>query len=155
MTIAMKTPPLSSRSTRRLGTTGALLVAALLTGCATSNPVVYQRPGVDTATANRVAADTAQCRQQAEKAVGLNGRDGAGMARDSAQVAATGFVAATAASLAAGSRDVWQRARGAAAGGFAGMFTKAVMERNLPDDVHQEYVERCMKDRGHHVLGWR
>jgi hypothetical protein len=45
--------------------------------------------------------------------------------------------------------------RPAAAGGAAGVATKAALDRNMPDEVHEKHVERCMKDRGHEVLGWR
>jgi hypothetical protein len=131
----------------------AMLASVLLLGaCATTAPVVYPSAGADAA---RVARDTEQCRSQAAKAVGLNGRTAPGTARDAGQAATIGFAAAAVGSLVAGSKDAWQRARGAAAGGATGMATKVLLEWNEPDEVHQEYVERCMKRRGHDVLGWR
>jgi hypothetical protein len=131
----------------------ALLAGVLLLGaCATSAPVVYPGAGANVA---QVERDTEQCRRQATAAVGVNGRSAPATARDAGQAATVGFVAAAVGSLVAGSKEAWQRARGAAAGGATGMATKALLEWNEPDEVHQEYVERCMKRRGHDVLGWR
>jgi hypothetical protein len=131
----------------------AILSAALALGaCATSAPVVYPKANAAPA---RVAADTEQCRRQATEAVGLNGRNTGSLARSAGQAGTVGFVAAAVGSLVAGSKDAWQKARGAAAGGASGIATKVLLEWNEPDEVHQEYVERCMKQRGHDVLGWR
>jgi hypothetical protein len=131
----------------------AILSTALVLGaCATSAPVVYPNAGV---ASTRVGLDTEQCRRQATEAVGLNGRDASGLAKDAGKVGSVAFAAAAVGGLVASSKDVWQRARGAAAGGAAGIATKVLLDWNEPDKVHQEYVERCMKKRGHDVLGWR
>jgi hypothetical protein len=131
----------------------AILSAALVLGaCATSAPVVYPQASAAPA---RVALDTEQCRRQATEAVGLNGRDAGTLARDAGKAGTVGFVAGAVGSLVAGSKDAWNKARGAAAGGASGIATKVLLEWNEPDKVHQEFVERCMKRRGHDVLGWR
>jgi hypothetical protein len=131
----------------------AILSAALALGaCATSAPVVYPKANAAPA---RVAADTEQCRRQATEAVGLNGRNAGSLAGDAGKAGAVAFAAAAVGGLVASSKDVWQRARGAAAGGATGIATKVLLDWNEPDKVHQEYVERCMKQRGHDVLGWR
>jgi hypothetical protein len=129
-----------------------LLSAALLGACATSAPVVVPTSAADSA---RVARDSEQCRSQATAAVGLNGRNAGTVASSAGKAGTVGFVAGAVGGLVAGSKDVWQKARGAAAGGASGIATKVLLEWNEPDDVHQEYVERCMKKRGHDVLGWR
>lgn len=129
--------------------------AALLVGCASTAPVVYQRPSTDAATAARIARDTEACRRQAVEMVGLNDRRAAGRARGAAAVGAVGFVGAAVGTAVAKSREVWQKARGAAAAGVSGMATKMLLDWNEPDEVHQEYVSHCLKERGHVVLGWR
>jgi outer membrane lipoprotein SlyB len=129
-----------------------LLCAVLLGACATSAPVVVTTSAADSA---RVARDTEQCRRQATAAVGLNGRDAGTLAQAAGKAGTVGFVGGAVGSLVAGSKDAWQKARGAAAGGASGIAAKVLLEWNEPDDVHQEFVERCMKKRGHDVLGWR
>jgi hypothetical protein len=133
----------------------ALLCSALLVGCATSAPVVYQRPAADNTAQARIARDTDACRRQATEAVGVNGHRSAGTGRDVAKVGAIGFVGAAVGSAVTRSKEVWQRARGAAAAGVSGVATKLLFDWNEPDEVHQEYVAQCMKERGHTVLGWR
>lgn len=144
----MRTP----KPIRRLACLGA---ASLLIGCATSQPVVYHRSPPDAQRAARVAADTEQCRQLAQAAVGTHGRSAPRTAAAAGRAGAVGFVAEAVEALVEGSRNAWAKARGAAAGGVAGMLTKTALDHNEPDDVHKEYVERCMKDRGNVVLGWR
>jgi type IV pilus biogenesis protein CpaD/CtpE len=129
--------------------------ASLLVGCASTAPIVYQRPNIDAATTARIARDTDACRRQAVEMVGLNDRRAASRARDAAAVGAIGFVGAAVGTAVAKSREVWQKARGAAAAGISGMATKLVVDWNQPDEVHQEYVSHCLKERGHVVLGWR
>lgn len=143
------TPPAMIRRFACLG------LAALLMGCATSQPVVYHRSPPDAQRAARVAANVEQCRQLAAAAVGTHGRTAPRTAATAGRVGVVGFVSEAVEALVEGSRDAWTKARGAAAGGVAGMLTKTVLDQNEPDDVHKEYVERCMKDRGNLVLGWR
>jgi hypothetical protein len=38
---------------------------------------------------------------------------------------------------------------------MAGSVTLAVLNWNEPDSVYRSYVDLCLKDRGHKVLGWR
>ena len=52
-------------------------------------------------------------------------------------------------------RNAMERARGAAAGVFAGGLTAAALNWNEPDGVHRAFVDECLKERGHKVLGWR
>ena len=141
-----------------------LAIAVLSTACATQQPVIYQAKAPTPATAQRIERDTLECRQKAEERVGLNarrapapqaGRGVAGSADGPAKAGVIGFVAAAANGLVIGSRDVWNRARAGAAAGATGVAAKTLLEWNDPDKVFQEYVERCMDERGHEVLGWR
>jgi outer membrane lipoprotein SlyB len=138
-----------------------LATAALAGGCATQQqPVVYQKAVPSAAQQQRVQADAQTCRARAEAAVGINQRrqaskpDGAAV-QGAARVGLIGFAATAVGGLVASSKDVWQRARAGAAAGVTGAATKTVLEWNDPDKVFLEYVERCMEDRGHEVLGWR
>lgn len=148
----------TSALARRLSSGALGMFVLLMAGCAsTSAPVIYPPQGkaADAASAARVAKDAADCRRNAAAIVGLNGRNAPQLARDGGKVAATGFVATAVGAAVAGYRDVWQRARVVAAAGVAGATVKTLLEWNEPDDVHEEFVERCMKQRGHDVLGWR
>jgi hypothetical protein len=131
----------------------ALATLAALGGCAASAPVIYAKEP-NTAQQQRVQRDIEQCTRRAETQVGRQaGAQHA--AKGAAKAGAIGFVGAAAAGAAARSSGVWERARGAAAGGVAGITTKLLLEWNEGDKVFQEYVERCLEERGHDVLGWR
>jgi outer membrane murein-binding lipoprotein Lpp len=135
---------------------GAVALALLITGCASTQPVIYHQAAPDAQRAARVAADVEQCRRSADAAVGTNARTAPkAVAASAGRTGAIAFAAEAVEALVEGSRDAWSKARGAAAGGVAGMLTKTVIDSNEPDDVHKEYVERCLKDRGNVVLGWR
>lgn len=144
--------PISRPARRRAALLGPLLAATALAGCAGPAPVIYRTPETPAAQLARIERDTTACRKQADKVVGRNARE---VVPQSARAAGIGFAGAAAATAAAGARDTWKRARAGAAGGAVGVATKVLLEWNSPDEVHEKYVERCMKDRGHEVLGWR
>jgi outer membrane lipoprotein SlyB len=143
------------RGPRRLAGAGVLGVAVLLAGCASlSAPVVYD-PSASPDLAARAQADLQSCRAQAESSVGVNGLGGAKLALSSARRGGSEFVAEAVEQLVAGSRSAWEKARGAAAGAMAGGAVSVALNWNEPDAVYRGFVDRCLKDRGHQVLGWR
>lgn len=142
----------------RAATAALVLAAAVLSGCAASRPVVDPTAGRGARAPEAVQRDIAECSRRGDAAVGRNSMrqdNGRGVAAASGQTAAVGFVATAAASIVTHSRNTWERARGAAAGGATGMATKLLLEWNEGDEVFQRYVERCLDARGHDVLGWR
>jgi hypothetical protein len=134
----------------------ALAATLALTGCATTTaPVVYSPKRDTVALDERTRADISHCGQAADARVGRHGMRSQQVAQKAASTASIGFVATAVGGAVSRGKDVWQRARGAAAGGAAGMATKLLLEWNEGDEVYQKYVERCLESRGHEVLGWR
>lgn len=132
----------------------AALAVIALAGCAsTSAPVVY--PVADQARADRAQADRQACRAEADAAVGVNGLKSAQAATTAGRRGAVEFVDKAVESVVNGSREVWARARGAGAGALAGSLTNVALQWNEPDGVYRSYVDQCLKERGHRVLGWR
>jgi outer membrane lipoprotein SlyB len=117
--------------------------------------VVYQKAAIGVDQQQRVAKDIDACRQRAEASVGLNARRADSAGRSAARTGAVAFASTAVAGLVSTSKDVWQRARAGAAAGATGAAVKTLLEWNDADDVNREYVERCMEERGHDVLGWR
>lgn len=133
-----------------------VVLAALLTGCASlSAPVVYVPPKAPPAASDRIAADLADCRKRAEAAVGVNGVRAPALGTQLARKGTESFVKEAADRLMFSARSAWGRARGAAVGSVAGGLTGVALNWNEPDAVHRKYVDLCMKDQGHTVLGWR
>ncbi len=139
-------------STLRLSLAAAAL--AVLAGCAsTTAPVVY--PVADGKRTHRAEADLQACRAEADKAVGVNSMRADKTGGTAARRGAVEFVDKAVESLVNGSKEVWAKARGAGAGAAAGSLTAVALNWNEPDSVYRNYVELCLKDRGHKVLGWR
>lgn len=135
-----------------------LVLAALalggLVGCAsTAAPVVY--PTAKAMHSQRAESDLKACRAQADAAVGINGTRAQTTGTRAAQRGAVEFVDKAVESLVNGSKEVWAKARGAGAGAMAGSFTMFALNWNEPDSVYRNYVDLCLKERGHKVLGWR
>lgn len=132
----------------------AAAAVALLAGCAsTTAPVVY--PVADGRKASRADADLQACRAEADRAVGVNGTRADRTGTVAARRGAIEFMDKAVESLVNGSKEVWAKARGAGAGAAAGSLTAVALNWNEPDAVYRNYVELCLKDRGHKVLGWR
>jgi hypothetical protein len=140
--------------------TAAVVALALgLTACASTQPVIYSKKNDSIVLNERAQRDLLQCAILADETVGRNSIKGGGRTQAAAQTAAStgaiAFVATAVGSAVSRSKEVWQRARGAAAGGVTGMATKLLLESNEGDKVYQRYVENCLEARGHDVLGWR
>lgn len=132
----------------------AAATLAVLTGCAsTTAPVVY--PVADAGHITRSDADLQACRERADAAVGVNGAKTAKTGGTAARRGAVDFVDKAVESVVNGSREAWAKARGAGAGAMAGSLTAVALNWNEPDAVYRNYVEQCLKERGHKVLGWR
>lgn len=148
----------SGRAATRLVLASVVLAGGVLTlsGCAsTSTPVVYpssSRPGPGAST---VAADVERCRSRADEAVGTNGLHARKVATQASRRGAIEFVDRAVEQTVINSRQAMSRARGAAAGAVAGGLTAVALNWNEPDAVYREFVELCMRERGHRVLGWR
>ena len=150
---------------RRAGTATLVVLALGLTACATTQPVIYSKKTDSIELNERTRQDLGECSRLADVRVGRNvmkgpqGAPGKACTQKVAQkvgsTSAIAFVATAAGSVVSNSKNAWERARGAAAGGAAGMATKLLLEWNEGDKVYQNYVENCLEDRGHEVLGWR
>jgi len=132
-----------------------MLIGGALLGCATPRPVLYPNDELRRAGREQAERDIDQCLELAQQDVGSGsgrGRTGERVAARTATGAATGAAVGAAASRSA--------ARGAA-GGAAGAATHAVLStllhprRNQPDPVFRNYVDRCLRERGYDVIGWR
>ncbi|MFY7917464.1 MAG: hypothetical protein ACOVPA_22770 [Rubrivivax sp.] len=144
---------------RRAGSAAVLLMVLGLTACATTQPVIYSKKTDSIELNERTRKDLGECSRQADVRVGRNGMQGTQGTQKVAQkvgsTGAIGFVATAVGSVVSNSKGAWERARGAAAGGAAGMATKLLLDWNEGDEVYQKYVEGCLENRGHEVLGWR
>jgi len=144
-------------SHRQLSSSRLVLITLALGGLArcasTAAPVVY--PSSKALHDQRAASDLKACRVEADSAVGINGTRAETTGTRAAQRGAIEFVDKAIESLVNGSKQAWAKARGAGAGAMAGTLTSVALNWNEPDSVYRNYVDLCLKERGHKVLGWR
>lgn len=138
------------------------LLLPLLVACASTQPVLIAKETAPTPSLEaRAKADVAHCLKLADERVGRNalhapeGADRAKAAQQTAKVAGIAFVGTAVAASVSRSKDVWQRARGAAAGGATAVGLKLLLDWDAPDEVYENQVEHCLERRGHEVAGWR
>ena len=143
--------PASRAAARRLGL-GLALAASLALACA-SRPVVYVDPAADAARRARVERDIDECRSYAK----THTREGLAGTGDAARSTVRGGAVGAAAGAVGGA--IWGSAgrgaaTGAAAGATSGLLGWMFGRHDRENQVQRRYVERCLADRGHQVLGW-
>lgn len=127
-----------------------LLAATLLGACASNQPLVYQADG---AASGNVDAAIAECSRLAEQAGARPGGATGTTVRRTAEGAAVGAATGAVGGVIAGNAG-----EGAAIGAATGATVNLI--RNLfnepaPNPAYRGYVERCLRDRGHDVVGWQ
>jgi len=136
----------------------ALAVGTIgLLGCATARPILYandkyQQVGKDTAD-----RDIAECRTLADQAGATPGAGKGGQVAKDAGVGAVGGAAAGAVGGAIGGAPGIGAAAGAASGVVFSLFSSMFgwMHPSQPSDVHKNYVNLCLANRGYQIAGWK
>ena len=133
-----------------------VLVAAGLTGCASAKPVLYGNEKYHQVGTSGADRDIAECEALANRAGATPGEGKAGQVAKNAGIGAVGGAAAGAVGGAIAGSPGTGAAAGAASGVvwslFSSMFGWASPSR--PSDVHMNYVNLCLADRGYQVAGW-
>jgi outer membrane lipoprotein SlyB len=130
-----------------------MLAVSLLVGCAARRPVVYRGEHPDPTAAALIDRDVEACLAVGER---YRSPGGAGATGDAARGVAVGGAVGGAAG-AAGGAIYGGAGRGAAAGaaaGAAGGLVGGLLRRRGPDPAYRAAVDRCLSDRGHHVIAW-
>jgi hypothetical protein len=131
----------------------AAIAALLAAGCGVQRPVVYlgDRPTI-------TARDAADRDVSACMAIGEQYRTGTGQGADVARNTAAGGVAGGAAGAAGGAISGGGAGVGAATGAAVGAvwsFMSGMLRRSPPDPGFRGAVERCLAERGQHVIAWK
>jgi len=134
-----------------------LFATTALVACSTARPILYANEKYKAA--GRVAADRdiAECRKLADEAGATAGSDRAAQTAKGTGVGAVGGAAAGAVGGAIGGAPGFGAAVGAASGAVWGFLTSLFgwTGPSRPSDVHMNYVNQCLADRGYQVAGWK
>jgi len=130
----------------------AILAVLVLAGCATQRPVLYPNAKYKEVGPEVAQRDVDDCIRFAEQS-GISHSAGGKVARQGAEGAAVGGAAGAAVGAVRG--NIGERAAAGAAGGAAGAATYGAIHSGEPGSVYKGFVQRCLRERGYDVIGWK
>lgn len=138
----------------------AVVASLALAACSTSRPTLYPNEHYNSVGAARADQDVANCEAQAKEYVKSGGEGGrkAGEVARNVGVGATVGAASGAVGGAIGGNPGEGAAVGAAGGATAGLLGTMfgwMFQRNEPDPVYRNFVEKCLRDKGYEPIGWQ
>jgi hypothetical protein len=128
------------------------LVLLVLAGCATQRPVLYPNAKYKQVGPEIAQRDVDDCIRLAEQH-GVSHSGGEKVARSGAEGAAVGGAAGAGAGAVRG--NVGERAATGAAAGAAAAATRGAIHSGEPGSVYKGFVQRCLRERGYDVIGWK
>lgn len=131
-----------------------LLVVLGFLGCSAAKPIVYANEKYNQVGRAGADRDIEECIWLADEA---GAGPSAGKAGRTAERAGKGAVGGAAAGAVGGAIG-GDPGIGAAAGAASGVVWNVLfgwMEPEQPDEVHRNYVNQCLAERGYQVAGWR
>lgn len=129
-----------------------ILLLVVVTGCAKKRPVLYPNKHLDSVGMQVAQADIDDCIMKAE-AAGAPASDGSG----AKNVATSAGVAAAAGAVFAAimGGDVGLTAAASGGAGAAAQGVREAADSGDPASIHKTFVERCLRDKGYDVIGWK
>jgi len=130
-----------------------ILAGLLLAACGPKRPVLYPNAHLDKVGMQVAQADIDDCIMKAE-AAGANANDAGAAAGNVARSGAIGAAAGAVFGAIMGNGV----GRSAAATGGAAAAGSAVNEgfkSGDPTAIHKNFVERCLREKGYDVIGWK
>ena len=128
------------------------LLILLLLGCAQKQPVLYPNSHLKSVGKEAAQADINECIQLA-KDYGAGTDKGNEIVKSSANGAAVG--AAGGAAVGAVTGNFGRAVAAGAAGGAAVGGTRKALDSGDPNPVFKRFVEKCLRDKGYHPIGWK
>jgi outer membrane lipoprotein SlyB len=128
------------------------VIAAALAGCATQRPVLYPNAKYNQAGPEVAQRDIDDCIRLAEQH-GVSPSGGEKVAGGGAGGAVVGGAAGAAGGAVRG--NVGQGAAVGAAAGAAAGAARGAIRSGEPGSVYKGFVQRCLRERGYDVIGWK
>jgi uncharacterized protein YcfJ len=129
-----------------------VFIVIALAGCATQRPVLYPNAKYDRVGPEVAQRDIDDCIRLAESH-GITHDSGEKVARRGATGAVVG--GAIGAGVGAVRGDIGGRAAAGAAGGAAGGAASGAIHSGEPGQVYKGFVQRCLREKGYDVIGWK
>lgn len=132
---------------------GLLLIMLLVTGCATSKPILYPNAHLQEVGKEVAEREVDECRDMAKDAGATASQGKSGQVAGSTAVG--GAIGSAAGAV--GGAVVGHAGRGAmigAASGATAGFLRGLFRRSPPSSAYKQFVLRCLKERGYDLVGW-
>ena len=129
-----------------------IIIIPLLSACAAKRPVLYPNAKLKSVGNTTAQADVNTCIELAN-----TGGAGSNVAKEATKTGAKGAAIGGATGAVSGAiygRPGRGAAVGAAGGATAGL-THSILNSDEPDPIFSRFVERCLRDEGYDVIGWR
>ena len=136
----------------RVHAAGAAITLLVLAGCATQRPVLYPNAKYNHVGPEIVQRDIDDCIRLAESH-GITHNSGDRVVRGGATGAVIGGAAGAGAGAVRGSVG-HDAGVGAAAGAAAGV-ARGAIQSGEPGSVYKGFVQRCLREKGYDVIGWK
>ena len=136
-----------------------LSLAFLLASCAAQRPALYPNEQLKRVGRGVAERDIDQCLHEAEEYVASENRGGKA-AEETAGSAGVGAVTGAAGGAAGGAvvghagRSAAAGAAGGAAAGATWGLIRGLTRKQSPSPVYQNFVDRCLRERGYEPIGW-
>lgn len=129
----------------------AALALLLTLGCAAQRPVLYPNAHLKSVGAGVAEQEVDDCIRLAETS-GADNEKGPRVAKETAEGAAVGGAAGAGWGLVRG--DVAERAAAGAVAGAAATAARGAIRSGEPEQLHRNFVQQCLQERGFQVIGW-
>jgi outer membrane lipoprotein SlyB len=129
-----------------------IFLCLCFTACGPKRPALYPNATLEQVGKETAERDIDECLRLAEAHVG-SGKGGQ-VAREGVRGAAIGAAAGAAVTAVLGG-DVGRSAAAGAAGGGAAGTTSGLFDAGNPDPVYRGFVDKCLRDKGYDVIGWK
>jgi uncharacterized protein YcfJ len=129
------------------------LAGAILAGCGPKRPVLYPNAYLDEVGMQVAQADIDDCIMKAE-AAGANAKDAGAAAGNVAKSGAIGAAAGAVFGAIMGN-GVGRSAAAAGGAAAAGSAVNEGFKSGDPTTIHKNFVNRCLREKGYDVIGWK
>jgi len=129
------------------------VIALALVGCAAQRPVLYPNAKMKQVGEAAARRDVDDCIRQAEDFGARHGGREKAVRQGGSGAVIGGVTGAVAGAV--GHGNVGERAVQGAAVGGAAAGTHGAIHSDQPGDLHRNFVQRCLRDRGYEVVGWQ
>jgi predicted small lipoprotein YifL len=135
-----------------------LLITALLVlaGCGVKKPVLYPNAQLQKVGQAQAQLDIEDCCRRADAYI--KSEPGKKIAKDAAKAGTIGAATGAAVGAVYSGAEYGGAGRGAAAGAAGGIVaatTSGIFESKEPSPVYQNFVNRCLHEKGYEPIGWQ